>query len=191
MKIVNCILCLAVFVFCFSGSAFAINRVYSFDSSYGIVADDINWLCAYKHNGNTWLGVSNHEKLISGQSKHLPIFFDFFCRPVTYRGSFNIDISDKNIFQFLSNYALMSGTIFSNLTIRDSQEDNCFVLHASYFDSTSIGKIAFYMSKDRAKNFPNPHYCMFIKMPGELLDDQAIEHLFQETFNLITPLIIK
>lgn len=191
MKYIKCFLFVMAFALsiCSTGSIYAKNKVYPLDSRYGIVADDEDWACEVPAKGNESLGV--HYGHIKGKAKYLPISFDFFLRAVQQNSLHkpNNVHAFNDAKHFLSHYAQKTSTVFSGLNIKNLEENNCFIVNGSYFDNTSSGKFAFYI-KPQESGFYH-YYCMFIKIPGDLLDDQAIEHLFQETFSLVTPLIIE
>lgn len=208
METSKIILSLTVAFLCFGGSAFSAIKVFPLDSLCGIVADDADWTCAIDTKGNESIGLANGRIYIKGNAKHLPISFNFFSHGIASwylrqnHKPFYI-FNNKSVFddakKFLANYANKTNTVFSGLSIKNSEEGDYAVIYGSYFDNTSIGRFAIYVKPydfintkpiDFAGYANESCYFMFIKIYGDILDDHCIKHLFQETFELITPLVI-
>ena len=189
MNFLKGILCAACFLasFCFAGEIFAANKIYPFDSYYGIVANDAVWTCKVKIN-TSYQRPSN----IEGKANNLPVSFDFFMSSITHsyhvlyhNGNSTLILTDVK--RFLSDYAMRTSTIFSDLTVTADNALKYSVVRGCYYDNNSFGRFAFYV---KPANHHNESYCMFIKVVGDLLDEQTVDHLCQETFNLVRPLIV-
>jgi hypothetical protein len=194
MKIANYFLCIIIFSIslCFTGSVCAANKVYPLDTYYGIVADDNDWSCI-AYSGGIHLFGSEHAayKCFFGGAKNLPISFYFFKTPNQYLNKINSDGALGISKVILANYAEKSNTVFSGLEVKSSENNGFVVISGCYFDNNSSGRFSFYIIPLKLKLSFYCHYYMFVKIDDESLDDHAAEPLFQETFNLITPLIIE
>ncbi|MFI0436000.1 MAG: hypothetical protein ACH350_09835 [Parachlamydiaceae bacterium] len=188
---------LTLFFSFFIISVYSSQKVYPLDDNYAIVAEFYDWKCERDTRGNGALGIRSGEPgYIKGEARDLPICFYFFKMSFHHkffdphwRNILNTNDFFQEIKVFLSKYAQRTGTIFSDLCIEKIENNNqsYFIVSGCYFDSNSVGKMHFYI-KPSHNTFT---YCMLIKIKTDFFDEQIIGNLFQETYDLITPLIVE
>lgn len=175
------------------GSASAVNKVFvireyqslSNALECAIVADSNDWDCTIS------IPYRYSEEVVRGTSKHLPIFFEFstqrFIDDNLQYIEYNLENATKFAQSYLRRYAKIHSTIFSSLLLRENSGKYC-VFNAAYIDNSGSGSIALYVQPVTE----NVCYCMFVQINesklSEQLEDESRQALFQESYNLVTPL---
>lgn len=160
------------------GLANSVMQVVTFGQPYGIVADKSEWECYVSTTGMEAvpkLGLGTGVKYITGQSKIVPMSFDFFQ---AYWGAGTQGEVLNRVQNILIAYAKATNSVFSNVALL-GDEKTYFIVTGCFLDNTSPGNFSIYIL---------PKYVMFVQLRSDLSDELSSEALMQTAFDLITPL---
>lgn|GEM_PF-3491240 len=163
------------FLFLFSTSIEATNKIYTTGCSLVIVADDSQWDCVKYY----------YEKKVTGTHKDLPIKFHFSKTWVNNKDG-KYEYLNQTL-SFLDSQAKETSTVFSNIHIKRKTE-SFFYFVGNYLDNESLGYFAYYLFQN-LDGVSECWYSMLVKVEDYSLDDFNAESAFDETFALITSLV--
>ncbi|MCE5315973.1 MAG: hypothetical protein LLG04_01240 [Parachlamydia sp.] len=176
-----------LFVLLYFIPSIAAPTVYSMGLPYGIVADT-DWRCLVLNGANSReygaLGLGG-EGYLQGESIHQPRISFVFFRMWMPRGD-----TMKRTEDFLSRYAIVMNNVFSGVYVKKENNDYSIV-QGSYIDNkTPCGHFAIFYIREIV-NSSTSYYTMFVKIHDDIADETLRDELFQQAFDLITPLYSK
>jgi hypothetical protein len=179
----------------FVDSAFAINSIYIFKpvENYGIQAKEEMCIVVNPNEWNCTINVTNTT--ISGHSKTFPMSFDFQIGSLSHAaGNYSQQTVMMVAENFLHNYARVTSTVFSSISIRDDGNGD-YIINGAYFDNNYLGHFSLYIQRigfDANRQLKKVCYIMFVKLKENInpykLNDEMRENLYQKALELITPI---
>lgn len=180
------LLLLSVFFISISSSAFAANKVYPLLGEHAIVADDSEWTFEKTEKYNEALG-SYYVNTYFGENKYYPV--QLYCfEKQNLEKKLNLNFTMTSL---LNSYAKKMHCVFYDIESRENV-NGVFIVNGTFLDCVSSGMFRIYVIEGKP-GFQGSFYVqMFIKIRDncpDKLDEDLYEILFEQAFDLITPLL--